>query len=671
MNMFVSILIVVCVLLILLLYVCDTDNFIYYMGLLTLSFLLSYTNNTKDYSNIRIDNTRVNINNSESNLKHMLNGGTPHKLYDNLKVGGGNAERKMINCNFIVFRDEDLVKSLTSSKKYIVMSGSIFKKRGSYIFNLSSSIIWWWVYGQKIYPSYNIRIYIDADSIVKALPEEEQKYDIEWNDIFDRIKKEPRNIELWFFRDCTWGSDKPNDRHSYGTILRFHPIEDTTVDISICRNIEWLGSPEDNRVLNNWINDQDSDFLYITESNNYKFRHQHPKQDRIICRYDTSDGQTICDKFDFDPDQHMVIAAMFGVKGTWKNFFENSETFLKNKKINGFVYGTDELLLLSAIKDPSFKRHNDDNYLTYINPNKRVTQLIEGRYLLNGNTPAADTYDIIEDVSNQSIFIYKFVLGYFRDLLYMIPEYRKKMSQFISNAYDNFMYSYCNVGIVNKTKNSSTGEIQILCNIRGALSSVPGGNYMSDEAIADIDITKFKSYPDFEHYYNEEKTISNEYFWIRAPPQIYNVSVDFVINAIKDITETLDVDKLKHVNDKLSRHNLGILNGKPYTVCFPDVQYYLEKKFVGINNYIPGKITSDNVFKDENDFDTEFMGRINEWIYVLYNSIYVGTTFYPGFPLKLDYFEIERDTPIFKKVKESYESNKFTGNLTKRRQFRL
>jgi hypothetical protein len=96
-----------------------------------------------------------------------------------------------INCEFNVYRKRK-VKN--------IISISLWKGSQGYIYNLSTSILWWARNTKNLFPNWNVRFYIDYSIYQKKF-----KDDVDWDEIIQQVKKH-NNVELWL-TFCSWGHD--------------------------------------------------------------------------------------------------------------------------------------------------------------------------------------------------------------------------------------------------------------------------------------------------------------------------------------------------------------------------------------------------------------------------------------------------------------------------------
>lgn len=248
---------------------------------------------------------------------------------------------KEIGCSFRVFRK-------TTSRKVIGLS--LWKKDSGYVFNLSNTIMWWGRNTKVLFPGWNVRLYID-NSVFSPM-----KNDVDWNMIIEQIKKH-RNVEIWLY-DCEWGHSKKSPYHdgTFGSILRFHPFQDPTVDIAISRNVEMLSSIKDARIVHDWVN------------SNRQYHIMYDMNKGYPCFYNNKE---LCQKLGLSGTN--MIVAWFGMKkpNPYHDMFHiMRELILDNyQELRKYPYGTDEILLTKLFKDKMTSAN------TYTTPRNTINQI--------------------------------------------------------------------------------------------------------------------------------------------------------------------------------------------------------------------------------------------------------------------------------------------------------
>jgi hypothetical protein len=247
-------------------------------------------------------------------------------------------------CEFNVYRRR-------SSKK--VISISMWKGSPGYIFNLSTSILWWGRNAEILFPGWNIRFYVDYSVYQKKF-----KDDVDWDEIIQQVKKH-YNIELWL-TFCTWGQDtnKCEKCHigTFMSLIRFHAMTDPTVDIAVMKNMELLTSAKDARLIHDWVNSGKK--YYIVYDPGY------------FCNYG---NKMLCEENKLT-ETNMILAT-FGVRnGPDIDRFSHRarEIILRSHQLSKYLYGVDEIILTLLIK-PLLRQDN-----TYISLRTRSNQWIPG-----------------------------------------------------------------------------------------------------------------------------------------------------------------------------------------------------------------------------------------------------------------------------------------------------
>lgn len=251
-----------------------------------------------------------------------------------------------INCNFKIVR---------KTIKQKVISMSLWKGNIKYIFNLSNTLLWWGRNSKKLFPDWNIRLYID-NNITKPLEStKDRKQDIDWFKLFEKLK-EYENIELWFY-NCPWGQKSGMGKHinTFGSLVRFHAFQDKHVNVVLCKNIELLSSKKDAEIINNWVQ---SDKKYFTLYN---------IQTGYDCDYSNS---KMCESVGLT-DTNMILAT-FGIKKNHIDIFDKIHEIRNKffKELKDFPYGIDEIVLTKIYK-PLMNIEN-----TFIVPRQLIQQSI-------------------------------------------------------------------------------------------------------------------------------------------------------------------------------------------------------------------------------------------------------------------------------------------------------
>lgn len=246
-----------------------------------------------------------------------------------------------IGCEFNVYRKR-------ASKR--VISISMWKGSPGYVFNLSTSILWWGRNAMILFPDWNVRFYVDYSVYQKKF-----KDDIEWGEIINQVRKHS-NIELWL-TFCSWGH-KPEDRcekchiGTFMSLVRFHAMVDPSVEIAVIKNMELLTSPKDARLIHDWVNSGKK--YYVLYDPEY------------FCNYG---NRIMCDETELTGTN--MILATFGVRDgiNVNNFFRSAnQIILSSPQLSKYSYGVDEIILTLLVK-PLLRQEN-----TYISLRTRSNQ---------------------------------------------------------------------------------------------------------------------------------------------------------------------------------------------------------------------------------------------------------------------------------------------------------
>lgn len=105
---------------------------------------------------------------------------------------------------------------------------------------------------------YNNLYNENLSTFTEILYNEIKKNDVEWTDIFRQLTKDPQ-IEIWLY-SCYWGQKKEGNekyrclhKKTFGSMMRYQPIFDTSIDICVVRNLELLTSEHDRKYYEQWM----------------------------------------------------------------------------------------------------------------------------------------------------------------------------------------------------------------------------------------------------------------------------------------------------------------------------------------------------------------------------------------------------------------------------------
>ena len=182
----------------------------------------------------------------------------------------------------------------------------------------------------------------NLDNYKNYLQKKIKTIDVNWIDIFKQLLTD-KHIEIWLY-SCYWGRIENECLHkkTFGSLVRYQPIFDNSVDICIIRNMELLTSDVDRNYYDEWLE-------YDMTIFNYTF-------DYTCAMYDTAINYATNKK------THMCI----GELNTSKMMLSS---FNINKTTNWFITSKISEKMLQCIND-IFKK-------TKVNINKYATDLSE------------------------------------------------------------------------------------------------------------------------------------------------------------------------------------------------------------------------------------------------------------------------------------------------------
>jgi len=294
-------------------------------------------------------------------------------------------------CEFKILRN-------TTNPK--VLSMSLWKSNVKYIFNLSNTLIWWGDNGQRLFPDWNIRIYIDYNIRKPLETIEDRTEDIDWDMIIQTMKTY-NNIELWFY-NCKWGQDK-NEKHikTFGSLVRFHAFQDPSVEYAVCKNIELLSSVKDARIINEWAISGKKYLTYYDIQKGYNCDYGNIAMCKALGLENTN---MVLATFGMDCKRNIHRNDLFDKMMTMRN--------MNFKVLEKFPYGIEEIFLTKLYKQDM----NQNN--TFIVPRSVLTELI-GYFLDNKyfSVIQKDVYEFLKEgftlsEEEKKIMIDKFDINY-------------------------------------------------------------------------------------------------------------------------------------------------------------------------------------------------------------------------------------------------------------------
>ena len=242
-----------------------------------------------------------------------------------------------------------------------VFSISLWKRSAGYVYNLSTSLLWWSKFVKTFFPDWNIRFYYDHSLFVKNT--RDTTY---WTELVENLKKR-KNVELWKY-NCIWGNHGNTNCQegchtgTFGSLVRFHPYEDNTVSTVIVSNLELLLSPKIARLYYFWLNNPNYTY-FILFNQEYK------------CGYD----KTLCDKLNLQNTS--MLLATTGIKKPFDwtgNILNSFQKYIKSLEkttrtlLEKYPYGVDEILLTKIIKP---KMDSENTYAIYLYWSENLSKL--------------------------------------------------------------------------------------------------------------------------------------------------------------------------------------------------------------------------------------------------------------------------------------------------------
>jgi hypothetical protein len=368
---------------------------------------------------------------------------------------------KGYGCDFKVYRK-------TKSKN--IISISLWKKNLGYVLNLSTGILWWINNMDLLFPNWNLRLYID-ESITKLIKTDEKKQisDINlWNEILEQIKKKP-NIELWIYQ-CPWGFEdskcelKCFHATTFGSIVRYHPLEDSYVEYAVMFNLELLASQNLVNKVFNWLNSKKVFLIFTIYMTNY-----------------TCAGYPeVCNMLGLSQNERTLLAGLFGIdciqykklvpiqhQITYKNIYNMMLGIdAKYKTSDKFRYGIDEVIITKLLKKYITDKMNtyyinvywsasDIQYMFPENEQKYYGVLLTNNYnqnnnynnIINNNQELSKNIQI--NINNKIKYVFPITKIYeeMNDLLNFdhiqeIKSYIHSKSEIIMDLFENYYINF-------------------------------------------------------------------------------------------------------------------------------------------------------------------------------------------------------------------------------------
>lgn len=225
---------------------------------------------------------------------------------------------KKFSCDFKVYKHRD------SSK---IISLSLWKASPSYVFNLATTITWWARNCEVLFPDWNVRIHVDNSLLRKYY-----KNDADWEAILQQLKKH-ENIELWVYK-CPWAqTDDKSHIGTFGVFMRFLPMTDPKVEVTVSKNVELLTSPKEARLLHDWDNSEKKYFVLYNPT--YFCKYRIPQ----LCEETEMTGVI------------MIPMGGFAMKGCVPDLMEQLyKEVQKSDMLKRYVYGFEEIAATKIFK---------------------------------------------------------------------------------------------------------------------------------------------------------------------------------------------------------------------------------------------------------------------------------------------------------------------------------
>lgn len=230
-------------------------------------------------------------------------------------------------CTFHVYRKR---------KTPNIFTLTLWRKSLGYVFNLSTSLLWWANSFPILFPDWNVRIYFD-NSVFSGLHGDRT----DWIDLFAQLLKY-KNIELWFYQ-CPWAFDTKrigSHKNTFGSLIRFHAFDDPDTEVIVSHNLEYLTSPKDRERTQEWLKSGKKYHLYTAHNLGLEM-------------YSCVGNYYMCHKNGLYRNPSLM--ATFGLrknKGESTNIFSEGMLLInqKTRLLYNFDYGVDEIILTLLLK---------------------------------------------------------------------------------------------------------------------------------------------------------------------------------------------------------------------------------------------------------------------------------------------------------------------------------
>ena len=286
-----------------------------------------------------------------------------------------NSQSTLLGCDFNVYRNR-LSKN--------VISLSLWKQSVKYVKSLVDSLLWWPRNLKILLPDFNIRIYID-NSIYQKLQDGQLEtvdyYDLnnsqtdtditQWEELIEQLKKHS-NVEIWSYT-CPFARQTHTKNHkgTFGSMVRFHPFFDETVQTCIIRNIETLTSEWDVLNIKSFMNSGKE--YFSTTFPGYG------------CHY-----KGLCERYGFFKDE-LTLLAWFGRQGSFPlplSIWSSFVTKLMTKEMSEYMYGIDEIFLTETFLKGKMMTL-DNTYISFVRNHSIMTRYYSVFDMLKDETDLA------------------------------------------------------------------------------------------------------------------------------------------------------------------------------------------------------------------------------------------------------------------------------------------
>jgi hypothetical protein len=237
---------------------------------------------------------------------------------------------KDFGCQFKVFRKR------THSH---IVSFSVWKANPKYLFTMTNAMAWWGKNFRKFYRErqWGIRLFLDENIFTERFGKSKSEKDIDWEILLTHLAKKPF-VELWFYSCPAGKHGKDVHQDTFGSILRFQPFFDKSVEVTLSRNVEWGETKTNMEFVKKWLKSGKKVHHYLLYG--YKFSNVYYKErakELFESKTSSADGSM---------DVNVYPAGLFAFRGTmsrkkYKFLFE-----YLNKPDKGILkYGVDEIIL--------------------------------------------------------------------------------------------------------------------------------------------------------------------------------------------------------------------------------------------------------------------------------------------------------------------------------------